>query len=238
MPVLSRAHLRNRLLNLMVDEDFARLGSKLDFVELPKHSMLATADGVTDDLFFLESGLGSIVAASPEGQEVEAGLFGFEGFCPTSTLLGSQTTPNMITMQIGGGGYRIAAAFLLDAVERSASLRGLLLRYTQALNVQTTFTALSNAVHSVDERLARWLLMSHDRSESDDVPLTHDFLSIMLAVRRPSVTTALHVLEGNGFITTERGQILIRNRKGLEDFARDAYGKPEAEYLRLIGPMR
>ena len=79
--------------------------------------------------------------------------------------------------------------------------------------------------------------MCHDRSDSDDLPLTHDYMAVMLAVRRPSVTGALHVLEGNGFITAERGQVTVRNRSALEAFAADAYGRPEAEYRRLIGPL-
>lgn len=103
--------------------------------------------------------------------------------------------------------------------------------------VQTSYTALSNAVHPIAERLARWLLMSDDRLDGD-LPLTHEFLSIMLAVRRPSVTTALHVLEGNGFIRAARGSIVVRDRAALEEFAGDAYGVPEAEYERLIGPLR
>jgi CRP-like cAMP-binding protein len=111
------------------------------------------------------------------------------------------------------------------------------LRFAQVQGVQTAFTALSNAVHPINERLARWLLMCHDRHDSDEIPLTHEFLSLMLAVRRPSVTTALHVLEGNRFIRAERGHVTIRNRTALEEFAGDGYGKPEAEYRRLIGPM-
>jgi CRP-like cAMP-binding protein len=109
------------------------------------------------------------------------------------------------------------------------------LRFAHAMTVQAHYTGLSNAVHPIDERLARWLLMCDDRTDGGKLELTHDFLSIMLAVRRPSVTTALHVLEGNGFIRSERGCIIIRNRRALEEFAGDAYGKPEAEYRRLMG---
>ncbi len=114
----------------------------------------------------------------------------------------------------------------------------LAVRYALTLGEQIAYTALSNAVHPIDERLARWLLMCHDRSDSDDLALTHEYMSIMLTVRRPSVTSSLHVLEGNGFIRSERGYVTIRNRKALEEFAGDAYGKPEAVYRRLIGPMR
>ena len=127
------------------------------------------------------------------------------------------------------------AEVLRKAAEASTTLRNLLLRYAQAFSVQTSFTALSNAVHPIEERLARWLLMCHDRVEGNEVPLTHEFLSLMLAVRRPTVTTALHVLEGNRFITAERGLITIRDRPRLEEFAGNSYGRAETEYERLIG---
>jgi CRP-like cAMP-binding protein len=152
--------------------------------------------------------------------------------------MGSDTAPNRIIIQVAGSGHRIGRAALIEAMDRSPSLRALLIRYVQALNVQTVFTALSNAVHPIEERLARWLLMCHDRIDGDEIGLTHEFMSVMLAVRRPSVTTALHVLEGNHFIRSERGWVTICDRKGLEEFAQDAYGKPEAEYDRLIGSMR
>ncbi len=112
-----------------------------------------------------------------------------------------------------------------------------LLRFAHINSVQASYSTLSNAVHQVDERLARWLLMCHDRSSTDDMSLTHEFMSVMLSVRRPSVTNALHVLEGNGYIKSERGYVTIINRFALEAFAGDAYGKPEAEYRRLFGSL-
>jgi hypothetical protein len=114
---------------------------------------------------------------------------------------------------------------------------GTMLRYVKALYIQTTYTALSNAHHIVEERLAKRLLMCHDRSFTNEMALTHEFLSVMLAVRRPSVTTSLHVLEGMGFIRAARGKVVIRDRQGLEGYARDACGLPEGEYTRLVGPM-
>ena len=125
----------------------------------------------------------------------------------------------------------------MDAMNESQALHEMLLRFAYVTTVQASFTLLSNAVHQVDERLARWLLMCHDRLESDDIRLTHEFMSLMLAVRRPSVTNALHTLEGNGFIELTRGYVFIRNRRALEEFAGDAYGKPEAEYNRLLGSL-
>ena len=102
---------------------------------------------------------------------------------------------------------------------------------------QTAFTTLANVTHPVEVRLARWLLMCDDRSDGDEVRLTHEYMAVMLAVRRPSVTIALHILEGNGFIKARRGMITVRDRPGLVEFSDGSYGRPEAEYTRLIGPF-
>ena len=104
--------------------------------------------------------------------------------------------------------------------------------------MQVAHTALANGVHQIDERLTRWLLMVDDRMDGGEFPLTHEFMSVMLGVRRPSVTTSLHVLEGNGFIRAERGRITIVNRAAMERFAGDSYGAPEAAYARSVGAMR
>jgi CRP-like cAMP-binding protein len=234
---LSHTRFRNRLLALMPPQDLALLAEGLIPVELPRSFVLVEADHIIDYVYFFETGIGSVIASSPEGQEAEAGLFGHEGVAPTAAVLGSDRSANSVIIQVMGRGHRIELVAFQQILDKSATVRSLVTRYAQVMHVQTSFTALSNAVHAIDERLARWLLMCHDRVENDEIALTHDFISIMLAVRRPSVTTALHVLEGNGFIRSERGYITIRNRKGLEEFASDAYGKPEAEYRRLIGPM-
>ncbi|MET3583985.1 CRP-like cAMP-binding protein [Pseudorhizobium tarimense] len=117
------------------------------------------------------------------------------------------------------------------AMENNGSFRRVVIRSIEAFAVQLAYTVASNAIHSVPVRLARWLLMCHDRVQANEIALTHEFLSLTLAVRRPSVTTSLHELEGNGFIRGGRGNIVIRNRAGLEALAHDAYGKPEAEHI-------
>jgi CRP-like cAMP-binding protein len=119
-------------------------------------------------------------------------------------------------------------------MEERPSVHRLLLRYAHALNVQTSSTAFANANHTLEMRLARWLLMCRDRIDSDDIEITHDFLAMMLGVRRPGVTTTLHVLEGNRLIRSTRGMVTIRDRKRLEALADDAYGLPEREYARLM----
>lgn len=229
-----QANNRNRLLRLMATEDYARLAPLLAAVPLSNGLVLAEPNQPIAHVYFLETGVSSTIAVSPENHQVEAGLTGREGLVPVSPVLGSDRGPNRITIQIAGEGWRIERLALEAALEASGSLRGQLTRFVHSFMVQVAYTALSNAVHSLDERLARWLLMCDDRTDGE-IALTHDFMSIMLAVRRPSVTTTLHVLEGNGFISTERGVVSIRNRPALEEFAGDAYGKPEAEYQRVMG---
>ena len=221
----------------MTPGDFAAVARHLDHVRLPKRFEIVAAGGFIEHVYFIETGIASVMTVSPNGSDTETGLFGREGMGPTCRVLGSDRSMQRIVIPVADDAYRIEGAIFSRLLDERTSLRHLLQRYVLAMSVQTSYTALSNAVHSVDERLARWLLMCHDRIDSDDIPLTHDFLALLLAVRRPTVTSSLHVLEGNGFIWSERGYVTVRNRKALEDFAVNAYGRPEAEYGRLIGPM-
>ena len=235
--MVDQASLQNRLLSRALPADFALLADKLVACTLVRNDIISEANETFEYAYFLESGMASIVAESPEGQVAEAGVIGREGFIHPALFLGSDTIPFKIQVQMPGGAFRLPVADLIQAGAQSATLRHTLLLFAHINTVQSGFSTLSNAVHQIDERLARWLLMCHDRSPSDDLPLTHGFIGTMLAVRRPSVTNALHILEGNGFIKGERGYVTIRNRAGLEEFAGDAYGKPEAEYRRLLGPL-
>ena len=227
--------LRNRLLSLMSADDFALLSDHLEPVALPLHTRLAIADEPIPFVYFLEEGVASFIAETPHGLRVEAGMIGREGFTVPAMALDTDRIPHSSQMQVPGHGQRIGYATFADAFGRSNTLLRMMLRFAQVMLVQTSYTALSNAVYQIDQRLARWLLMTHDRSSSDDLPITHDYMSIMLGVRRPSVTQALHILEGQRLVVSERGCVTVRDRTGLERLAGDAYGKPEAEYRRLIG---
>jgi CRP-like cAMP-binding protein len=237
MDRLLQSNAQNRIIRLLDATVFAALYPHLEPVDLPRHFVLAEPDKPDFYCYFPETGIGSILAVSPEGQKVEVGIFGRDGVSPIAAVLDAKTSSFEIFMQVGGAGHRIESARLVALMDAHVSLRKLLTRYAQALWTQVAYTAMSNAIHHIEERLARWLLMCHDRMDGNEMLLTHDFLSIMLAVRRPSVTTALHVLEGNGFIQAERGRITVRNRAALEVFANDAYGTPEREYVRLVGPL-
>ena len=166
------------------------------------------------------------------------GLIGREGMVGIPIALGVRATPFEYFVQHAGDGLRMAAHHLEEVIDERPSLHRVLLRYAQALNVQTSGTAFANAEHTVETRLARWLLMCHDRVDGDDIAITHDFLSMMLGVRRAGVTTATHVLEGNGLIRTKRGVITVLDRERLEELADNAYGLPEAEYARLMAEGR
>lgn len=228
---------RNRLLRLLSHDDREAITPLLEPVDLPKGSVIAEPNQPIGHYYFIEAGIGSIVAISPEGQQAEVGLVGRDGIVPTAAVMECDTTPHSILMQVKGHGFRIETEALVQFLAMRPNARSLFLRFVQTLAIQGSYTALSNAVHHVEERLARWILMCHDRVEDGEIALTHEFISIMLAVRRPSVTTALHVLEGNQLIYSYRGLVTVRDRSALENFALDAYGVPEQEYARLIGPM-
>jgi len=228
----------NRLLRALSDTDREILHPLLIRAELPRGYELVAPHRPIADAWFLESGLSSIIAMSGKEQGVEVGLAGRDGLVGMPLLLDADRTPHRVFMQVEGVGYRIAARDLTAVLDEHTSIRKTLLRYVQAYATQTTYTALSNAVDTVEARMARWLLMSHDRQDSDEISLTHEFLALMLGIQRPTVTLALHSLEGMNLIKATRGLVTVRNRQGLEAFAGNAYGVPEAEYERLIGPLR
>ncbi len=153
-------------------------------------------------------------------------------------VMGDDQSPNETFVQLAGAGHVISAEHLRSALDSSPSLRLTLLRYAHTFVVQTAQTALANGRAKIDERLARWLLMASDRIEGPDLALTHEFLSVMLGVRRPGVTDALHRLEGDRLIRAKRSSITIRDRAGLERVANGSYGVSERDYERLFGPFR
>jgi CRP-like cAMP-binding protein len=174
-----------------------------------------------------------------DGDEVEIGLYGREGFSGTAVVLGVESTPHRSFIQVGDGvsALRIESGRLLEACDRSATLRTLLLRYVQTFTVQAAQGSAANAHHEVPQRLSRWLLMCHDRVSGEVLELTHEFMAMMLGVRRAGVTVALHTLEGTGAIHATRGRIMVIDRPRLEELAGACYARSEAEYSRLIAPF-
>lgn len=152
-------------------------------------------------------------------------------------MLGAERSPHESYIQAAGSGHQIPVPALLAAMQASRSLNGLMLRFVQAFMVQTAHTAIANARGKLAERLARWLLMAHDRVPGNDLPLTHEFLSLMMGVRRAGVTEALHDLSHRQLIRARRGTITLLNRKSIESIAGKYYGTPEAEYRRLMSAV-
>jgi CRP-like cAMP-binding protein len=174
------------------------------------------------------------VAVHPHGETVEVGVIGCEGMSGLPVVMGNDRSPHATYMQAAGHGMSISANDLRKAMDKDAGLRLQLLKFAQAFVVQTAHTAVANAKSNIEQRLARWLLMSHDRFPGNDLKLTHEFLSLMLAVRRAGVTVALQTLAKQGFIKSNRSLITIVDRKGLEKKAGPFYGTPEAELKRLL----
>lgn len=226
---------RNRLLQALGPDDFALLRPHLTPISLPIRHVLEAPNRPIDEVMFLESGMGSIVAVVNADRQLEVGIFGREGMSGIAVILGDDRSPQESFVQIAGEGLRMRSDDLRRAMRTSPSLQRVLLRYVQSMMAQTASTAFANGHGKVEERLARWLLMSHDRMDGDELPLIHEFLALMLGVRRAGVTEALHVLEGRGAIRTGRGRIAVADRMRLEESAAGLYGVPEAEYRRLIG---
>lgn len=233
MAQLGQSHVRNRLLAALSPEDFALIGPVLEPIKLEMRQMLFLAGEAISHVVFPEVGMVSIVADVEEGR-FEVGMAGWEGLAGVPLLLGVGVTPHSAMIQAPGRGYRIAAEQLRPVLEQSASMRSVFLRYVHTFVVQVSQTAFANAGYSVEARLARWLLMTHDRVEGDDFLITHEFMAIMLGTRRPGITLALQNLEGGQLIRAFRGRVLIRNRAGLEDLAGESYGLAEREYSNVL----
>lgn len=226
---------QNNLIHTLSNDDQALISPHFKQVPLDKGTYLEEANASLDTIYFPVSGLGSTVALSKGGRRIEVGLFGRDGMSGTAIVLHGDRSPNETFMQVAGEGLAITVEKMHELMEQSATMRRHLQRYTLTLMAQMSQTALSNGQAKLEERLARWLLMCHDRINGDEMQLTHDFLSIMLGVRRAGVTVGTHILEGKGLIRANRGRITILDRDGLEIEARESYGIPEAEYTRLIG---
>ncbi len=224
---------RNHILAALPQADYDRLAPHLEQIELPLGRILYPADGLINYAYFPTHAMISLVSQQPDGATVEVGLTGFEGMTAISLVLGVDRSPHQCIVQINDGGIRARADVIMEEFKRGGALHDLLLRYAQSLLQQVSQIAACNRLHSVEERLARWLLMSHDRCICDELPLTHEFISQMLGVRRAGVTTAALALQAEGFIHYTRGRITIKDRPGLEDFACACYPILKAEFDRL-----
>jgi CRP-like cAMP-binding protein len=226
--------MRNRLLSSLAPADLDYVRAHLSEAELGLRSIIMRPGAPLDHVVFIEEGLASVVAiAGPD--RIEVGIVGNEGLIGVPAVLGAGETPQEGFMQVAGSGYRMTVSALRHCMEARPAFAATLLRFINVQLIQLSQTALANGRYTVEQRLARWLLMAHDRLDRDDLNLTHEFLAIMLGVRRPGVTVALHVLEGVHAIRSRRGLVTISDREKLKSIAGAAYGAAESAYERTFG---
>ena len=229
---------RNRLLAALPPEDLARLWPQLEAVDLSIRHVLHAPDEPITAVYFHESGWCSMVAQLADGRSAEVGLTGTEGMVGLPLLLGSDTSPAEAMIQGPGTVLRLGAGAFRRALEESPALRTLLLRYALAFQGQVTQTAACNGHHALDQRLARWLLMAHDRAEADEFSMTQEFLAMMLCVHRPGVTVAARLFQQAGLIRYGQGRMVITDREGLEGAACECYGAVRRQFEKLLGAAK
>ncbi len=222
---------KNRVLAALPKDEIDRLSPHLSPVSLKVRTPLL--DGHAEHAYFMEEGLASVVLTLANGDTVEVGVIGIDGVVGIPVLLGADTVPGETFIQVEGSGYRIDAQLLKAEFERSGQLRSHLQKYVLASMVQSAQNSACNRLHTISERLARWLLTCHDRIQSDHMPLTHEFLGQMLGAPRTTVTLAAGMLHEAGLIDYTRGHVTIKNREGLEHVACECYGTVRNEFRHL-----
>lgn len=227
--------IKNRILANLTPGDLALLEPHLESVELTMRQKLETPNKPIPFVYFVEHGIVSVVAVGPRRQSIEVGLIGLEGYTGWPVVVGGDRTPLDTFVQVSGSARRIASAHLRRAMGSSPTMQSVLHKHIQAFISQISQTALANGLAKIEERLARWLLMAQDRMQSNELVVTHEFLSMMLAVRRPGVTVALSLLQSRGVLNVKRDIIFIIDRPGLEKIAAKFYGVAEGEAERLFG---
>jgi CRP-like cAMP-binding protein len=226
----------NWLLDGLPSEDYDRLLSELEPVTLALGAVVYESGIEMQHVYFPTTSHISLLYTMLDGTTAEMGLVGNEGVVGIALFMGGDTTPNQAVVQGGGDALRMKANAMQNEFRRGGEFQHLLLRYTQALITQISQTAVCNRLHSVEQRLCRWLLMTHDRTQSDKLQMTQEFISHMLGVRREGVTHAAQRLQDLGFIRYVRGHIEILDRQGLEAHVCECYGVVRAEHDRLFEP--
>lgn len=225
---------RNLLLAALPDREWQSLQHRLHSVDLSLKQELMTPNEVIEAAYFVETGSVSMIADFEDGARIEVGLIGPEGMIGLPLMLGTTEAVLEAMVQIPGSALRLVAGEFGAALAEAPSLGPLLLRFVNSFHAQVTQTAACNGRHHIEQRLARWLLMTHDRAGGESFQMTHEFLSTMLGVQRPGVTLAVSMLQKAGLIRHERGRLHVLDRKGLEHVACECYGIVRDRYAWLI----
>jgi CRP-like cAMP-binding protein len=224
----------NYILKALNGDDADWLRPRLKPVELKAREQLENPKQLVKSLVFIETGIAAVISVSGETR-IAIGLIGCEGAAGLPLVLGDTHSSHSTVMLSEGTALCLTANALHNAMERRPELRRVLLRYALAFNNQVAHTAVSHAKSSVQQRVARWVLMTHDRVAKDDIPLTHELIASMLGIRRAGVSVVLAQFQNAGLIDTERGHVHVLNRRGIRDIVGHFYGAPEKELARLIG---
>jgi CRP-like cAMP-binding protein len=218
-------------LSALPPAELARIAPALEAMPLKVRTMLQ--DGHAGFGYFMEEGLASVVVTEKSGDAVEVGVIGIDGVVGLPILLGVDSSPGQTYIQVEGSGYRIKAEALKEAFDRPGAMQKYLHKYIQGFMIQSAYNSFCNRHHEIAQRLARWLLTCHDRIQKDRMPLTHEFLGIMIGAPRATVTLAAGQLHNAGFIDYTRGHVTITNRAELEQAACECYRVVRNEFRRL-----
>jgi len=224
----------NRLLALLSAKDFARLRPHLNRAPLTYRQSLYEANKPIGSVYFIETGVGSLVNTMSNGEAAEVGTIGNEGLVGLPILLGDAQAPTSVYVQVPGAGLSMSAARFKAEMAASATMRAVMLRYAHALFNQVAQSAACNHFHTIEQRCCRWLLMTHDRMESEEFLLTQEFLAMMLGVQRTGVTRAASALQRLGLIEYTRGVVTILDRRGLKHRSCECYAISKREFDRLL----
>ncbi|MDQ1199354.1 Crp/Fnr family transcriptional regulator [Agrobacterium sp. SORGH_AS 787] len=203
-------------------------------MSLPKDYRITSRGEPIENVYFLNSGIISVHVPSARSDNFVVGMIGYEGLAPWTFTNRAACSPFDMVMHFPGDGFRIKLTNFMSAVEDDPVIADVVRRFSSVFQLQMAYAAQSNAVDTVDIRLARWLLMCRDRIWGSDIKVTHEILGQTLALRRPSITTAFHSLEGRHLVRSSRGVFSIRDRRALKKFVGRSYGAPEREYFSLV----
>lgn len=223
----------NRLLAKLPVEEYERLAPNLELVTFDLGEVIYQSGGHIDYIYFLTDCIVSLLYTMENGMSAEIGIVGNEGVIGIALFMGGDTMPNCALVQSAGAAIRVKSQFLQNEFKRGGEFQHLLLRYTQALVTQISQTAVCNRLHTVERQLCRWLLLSHDRLQTDELVMTHDMIANMLGTRREGVTIAAGKLQDAGLINYYRGRIKILDRTGLEATVCECYKVVKSEFDRL-----
>ncbi|MFN2480267.1 MAG: Crp/Fnr family transcriptional regulator [Pyrinomonadaceae bacterium] len=233
-PPLPRSN-DNRLLAALPTEDYERLLPSLKPVTFSLGDVIYESQGQMDYVYFPTTSHVSLLYTMVNGSTAEVGLVGNEGLVGIALFMGGDTTPNRAIVQGAGDALRMSAAAMREEFKKGGEFQLALLRYTQALITQISQTAVCNRLHTTEQRLSRWMLMTHDRTHRDELEMTHEFISNMLGILRESVSISAHRLQDKGAISYARGRIKILDRQILEECACECYQVVRVEHDRLLG---